>query len=53
MTVNYLLTVPSNTCIRLVMSSLNVGFQLLATGVQAGPTRPAIPSIIMTVWRIA
>jgi len=49
---NYMVTLLANDYIQIAWSSADTAMELLYTGTQTGPTRPAIPSVIITVQQV-
>ena len=49
---NFVFELTAGDQVSLMMSSNDGTFQLLAVGAQSGPTRPSIPSMILTVTRV-
>lgn len=52
-TVTYIYTFTASQYFELYMASNDTGTHLLATGTQTNPTRPACPSIIITVNKVS
>jgi len=49
---NWLYYFNSGDTANICWSSADTGISLFAIGTQSGPTRPAIPSAILTVWKV-
>ena len=50
---NYVLNINTTEYLELYWASSDAGMTLEATGTQTNPTRPATPSIIVTVTQVA